>query len=174
MASMLDNLLSTYKYENGNVIIDKQNIDINSLIKSCYSELKHIADDKKQQIIFDFEENNLNIFADSIEIKRVILNLLSNAVNYTHEEGEIKILTKKQENKTIISFIDNGRGIPQDEISFLFNKFTSSVKKFRQVGTGLGLYLSKHIVESHGGLISVKSTEGKGSCFTVTLFQHVA
>lgn len=169
MFSMLDNLLSTYKYENGNVVIKKQDVDINDLIRSCCRELKHLAEDKKHQIDFLFEENSLNSYIDPIEIKRVIMNLISNAINYTDESGKISISTKKHEENTIISFVDNGRGISEDEMSGLFNKFTSYSKRFRQVGTGLGLYLSKKILECHGGMISVDSKEGQGSCFTVSL-----
>ena len=169
MAGMLDNLLSTYKYENGNVVIKKQDTDVNNLIKSCYNELKHLAENKKHQVKFNFSEDRLNAFLDPIEIKRVFLNLISNAINYTDEKGEIIISTGKRENNSIISFADNGRGISLEEKSRLFSKFTSYSKRFRQVGTGLGLYLSKKIIESHGGTISLESEEGKGSCFTVSI-----
>jgi CheY-like chemotaxis protein len=169
MFGMLDNLLSTYRYEDGNVVINRQNVDINDLIKSCYAELRHLAEDKNQHTDLNFEEECLNIHVDPVEIKRVILNLISNALNYTDEKGEICISTTKEGENCIICFRDNGRGISKDEISSLFNKFTSYSKRFRQVGTGLGLYLSKKIVEKHGGTISVDSEEGKGSCFTVSL-----
>lgn len=169
MFGMLDNLLSTYRYENGNVAINKQNTDINNLIKSCYAELRYLAEDKNQQTTFNFVEKSLNIPVDPVEMKRVILNLISNALNYTDERGEISISTEKKGDNCIISFRDNGRGIPKDELPSLFNKYTSYSKRFRQVGTGLGLYLSKKIVEKHGGSISVESEEGKGSCFTVSL-----
>ncbi|HSA07562.1 MAG TPA: response regulator [Candidatus Gastranaerophilales bacterium] len=166
MFSMLDNLLSTYKYENGNIIIKKQDTNINELIKSCYSELKHLIEEKKHVIDFKFEHETLNAFIDPLEIKRVILNLISNAINYTDERGKIIISTKKEKGNTVVSFIDNGKGMSEAEQALLFSKFTSYSKKFRQVGTGLGLYLSKQIIETHGGEIFVKSEEGKGSCFT--------
>jgi len=169
MSSMLDNLLTTYKYENGNVVLHPVEFDINSLITSSYSELKYIAGDKKQTVSFDFKDEKLNITADPIEIKRVVHNLLYNAINYTDEEGKITISSQKTLNESIVSFIDNGRGITKDEIASLFNKFTSSNKKFRKVGTGLGLYLSKQIMERHGGSISVESEEGIGSTFTIKL-----
>ncbi len=150
-------------------IIKKQTIDVNNLIKSCYSELKHLAEDKKHQVNFEFSEDNLNAYLDPIEIKRVFLNLISNAINYTDESGKIVISTGTEGENSVISFTDNGRGILVEEKSYLFSKFTSYSKRFRQVGTGLGLYLSKKIVERHGGTISVESEEGKGSCFTVSI-----
>ncbi len=167
MASMLDNLLTTYKYENGNISLHPVEFDINSLIKSSYNELKYLAEDKNQTVSMDFSDKNLNITADPIEIKRVVHNLLYNAINYTDEKGKILVSSKKLQNEAIISFVDTGRGITKDEIASLFNKFTSSNKKFRKVGTGLGLYLSKQIMERHGGSIDVDSKEGQGSTFTV-------
>ncbi len=169
MFGMLDNLLATYRYENKSVTIQKHLFDLNELIKNCREELKYLANDKNQIIVFDFEEKNLEIFADSLEIKRVIMNLLSNAINYSGENEKIIISTKTSDNMVVISFIDRGKGISQEEISTLFNKFQSYAKKFRQVGTGLGLYLSKYIIESHSGVISVESEEGRGSTFTVKL-----
>jgi|GEM_PF-407996 len=169
MAAMLDNLLTTYKYENGNIVIKKQETEINSLIKSCYSELKYLAEDKSQKVIFNFEKEHINAFVDPMEIKRVILNLISNAISYTDERGKIEISTEFRDKKIVISFKDNGKGISEEEKTRLFSKFTSYSKKFRQVGTGLGLYLSKKIIESHGGEISLETEEGKGCCFIVSL-----
>ncbi len=169
MGGMLDNLLSTYKYENGNVTINKQETDINSLISSCCSELKHLVEEKKHNIEFKFSEEKLFAPVDSLEIKRVFINLISNAVTYTDEKGKISILTKKENGKAIISFTDTGKGLSEGEKNSLFNKYTSYSRRFRQVGTGLGLYLSKKIIESHSGSIIVNSKEGQGSCFTVSL-----
>lgn len=169
MFNMLDVLLSKYKYENGEVILNKENLDINDLIKTNYNELKYLAETKNQQVIFDFTGEKLVIQADSLEIKRVITNLLSNAINYTPENGKIIIRTEIYNNEARVSFIDNGKGISEEDISRIFNKYMSSAKRFRQVGTGLGLYVTKQILEAHGGMILVESEEGKGSKFTFSL-----
>jgi len=169
MFGMVDNLLATYKYENKSINIQKHYFDVNGLIKDCYNRIKYLANDKNQIINFDFEGETLDLFADSLEITRVIMNLFSNAINYTGDYGQILVTSRLKNDSVIISFIDNGRGISQEEISGLFNKYQSYSKKFRQVGTGLGLYLSKRIVENHDGTITVESEEGKGSVFTVKL-----
>lgn len=169
MFSMVDNLLATYRYENKSINIQKHYFDVNSLIKDCYKQVKYLANDKNQTVNFDFKEETLDLYADSLEIRRVFMNLLSNAINYTGEYGEIAVSSKLNNDNVIISFIDNGRGLSPEEISTLFNKYQSFAKKFRQVGTGLGLYLSKLIVENHDGTISVESIEGKGSIFTIKL-----
>lgn len=169
MFGMVDNLLATYRYENKSVTIQKSYFDVNNLIKNCYDQIKYLATDKKQTINFDFEEETLDLYADGLEIKRVFINLLSNAINYTGENGRITVSSKLRDDSVVISFADTGKGLSQDEISTVFNKYQSYAKKFKQVGTGLGLYLSKHIIESHKGNISVKSEEGKGSTFTIKL-----
>jgi PAS domain S-box-containing protein len=169
MFGMVDNLLSTYRYENGSVNLHREKMNIIDLIKSCYNDLKYLIDDKFQNVSFDFSNDDLMVYGDIIELKRVIMNLLSNAVNYTQEYGKIIIKSEIINKYAEITFIDNGKGISQNDISLLFNKFTSHAKKFRQVGTGLGLYLSKQIIEAHGGSISVSSVENKGSEFTISI-----
>lgn len=169
MFKMIDNLLSTYRFENGCNKLEKTAFDIHNLIKECYKDVKYIAEDKKQNIILNFEDEIKIISADEVEIRRVIQNLLSNAVHYTPENGKIIIETKNDDKYFSVSFIDNGKGIPQSQIEEIFNKYKSEAKKFKQVGTGLGLYLSKKIIESHGGELLVKSEEGKGCKFTFNL-----
>lgn len=169
MYNMVDNLLYTYKYENGNLALQKFYADINSIIKKVCSEMRHLISDKNQTVNLDFEHQELMLFIDEFEIKRVIMNLLSNAIIYTPENGTIIIKTRTYENEAVISIIDNGRGISKEDLSRLFNKYTSYANKFRQVGTGLGLYLSRQIIEAHDGKFSVESEENKGSTFSFSL-----
>jgi len=169
MFNMLDNLLSTYRYENGNVKLKRDYIDINNLIRNCHIELKYLAEEKNQQITIEISEEPIIVHADLIEIKRVIMNLLSNAMLYTQDGGNIIIKSELSNDLAYISFTDNGRGLSEAEIARLFNKYTSYTKKFRHVGTGLGLYLSKQIVNLHGGDITIISQEEKGSTFTISM-----
>lgn len=169
MSGMLENLLATYKYENDSANIKKHVFDINNLIQECCKELKYLASDKNISIDFYFEREKSELYADRLEIKRVIINLISNAINYGNENGYIIISSKYDAKSIIVSFADNGKGISEKELSKLFNKYGSYAKKFRQVGTGLGLYLSKNIIKSHNGEIYAESEEGKGSCFTIKL-----
>ena len=169
MFNMLDNLLSTYRYENGNVKLKRDYIDINNLIRNCHIELKYLAEEKNQQITIEISEEPIIVHADLIEIKLVIMNLLSNAMLYTQDGGNIIIKSELSNDLAYISFTDNGRGLSEAEIARLFNKYTSYTKKFRHVGTGLGLYLSKQIVNLHGGDITIISQEEKGSTFTISM-----
>ena len=169
MLGMVSNLLAAHNYENKHVVISKNLFDLNGLIKDCYNQLQYLADDKKQEVNLDFQQETLLIFADSLEIKRVIVNLISNAINYSEEGGQIFVSSSIDGSQAVFSVKDNGRGISKEELPDLFSKYKSFAKKFRQIGTGLGLYLSRQIVECHGGSICVTSEEGKGSVFTVKL-----
>lgn len=166
MLNMVDTILSKYKYENGSVILNKDLFDLNLLIKNCYEELKYIINDKKLEVTFEFSTPTVFINADMLEMKRLVTNLFSNAVSYTLENGTIRIKTELKENSVIASFKDNGHGIASEDLNGLFDKYVSYAKKFRQIGTGLGLYVAKQIVSNHEGKIWVNSKEGKGSTFS--------
>ena len=132
--------------------------------------MKPLAQKKNIDFKLDCEfEDNLHICADKAEIKRVIINLCGNAVNYTNKGGEIVITSKAQSNDFIFSVADNGNGLPKEDIPKLFCRFSQGTNRQRSTGTGLGLYLSRQIIEAHGGKIWIDSKLNKGSEFTVLL-----
>ena len=104
-----------------------------------------------------------------MQLERVIKNLISNAISHSNTKKNIDIKVSENQGIAEISVIDYGQGIPQEEINMIFNKYYSAAKKFRKIGTGLGLYLSQKIIESHGGEITVKSEEGSGSEFCIKI-----
>ena len=95
--------------------------------------------------------------------------MCGNAVNYTNKNGEIEIIAKAQSGDFIFSVTDNGNGIPPEDIPNLFNRFSQGTSRKRSTGTGLGLYLSRQIIEAHGGKIWLDSKINKGSEFTFLL-----
>ena len=109
------------------------------------------------------------INADRNELRRVICNLCGNAINYTQENGKVKITIKNEGNDLIFSVSDNGSGIPAEDIPNMFQRFSQGTSKKRSSGTGLGLYLSRQIIESHGGKIWLESVLNKGSEFSFLL-----
>ena len=148
---------------------------VKDLIEQCYKELKPLADNKNIKFELSFElDDNLCINADRGEIKRVVTNLCGNAINYTNKCGEIKILAKAQNDDFIFSVSDNGNGIPQSDIPNLFKRFSQGTTRKRSTGTGLGLYLSRQIIEAHNGKIWVDSKLDKGSEFSFLLTNVVA
>lgn len=169
MFMMIDSLLAKHKHDNDQVKLDKTFFSINDLINTCLKEVKYVCESKNQTIKVLFENEKEEIHADFIEMKRTITNLLTNAMKYSEEHSIIKIKVFEENSKIKISFIDNGPGIAENEIHTIFDKYVTQSKRFRKVGSGLGLFISKRIASMHGGDITVESEEGKGSNFTLSL-----
>lgn len=164
MLGLVNALLEVYKYESGQLVLHKDKFQLDELISKCVEELTPLATQK--QINVEYTKTSIEIFADKQELRRVISNLLGNALNYTKENGNIKVSLKVKDSQAIVEVEDNGVGIPKEDIPNMFRRFSQGTKKKRSTGTGLGLYLSRQIVEAHGGKISLKSEVGKGSTFT--------
>ncbi len=129
------------------------------------------AEDKSITVTSSVDPTIDRITGDEFSINEMITNLLFNAVKYTPEGKTIQLEAARHEDHIRIDITDTGIGIPADEIENVFEEFfrASNAKKSEKDGTGLGLSLVKQIVERHGGTISVRSEEGRGSTFTVTL-----
>ena len=170
LLGLVNALLEVYRFESGKLELCKTTFSIKDLVEQCYSELLPLAQKKEIDFEIDYElSEDFEITADRAELKRVITNLCGNAINYTNPNGQIRILLKIQEGDLIFSVSDNGNGIPQSDIPNLFKRFSQGTTRKRSTGTGLGLYLSRQIIEAHGGKIWVDSKLGKGSEFSFLL-----
>ncbi len=176
LLGLVNALLEVYRFESGKLNLCKTVFDVKDLIKQCYNELYPLAQRKNIKFSVHDDENDKELLldADRAEIKRVIMNLCGNAINYTNKDGEIDIYIKAQNGDFIFSVVDNGNGIPKEDINNLFKRFSQGTTKKRSTGTGLGLYLSRQIVEAHGGKIWVESKLNKGSEFSFILTNTVA
>lgn len=175
LLGLVNALLEVYRFESGKLTLCKTNFPVRDLVAQCYSELKPLAEKKNLKFeVINEPDEEVYISADRGEIKRVITNLCGNALNYTNKGGEIKVLAKAQNGDFIFSVTDNGNGIPQEDIPHLFKRFSQGTAKKRSTGTGLGLYLSRQIIEAHGGKIWVDSKINKGSEFSFLLTNVVA
>ncbi|MDD3237690.1 MAG: ATP-binding protein [Candidatus Gastranaerophilales bacterium] len=174
MLGLVNALLEVYKYEAGKLQLVKTHFVLNDLVKQCVKEVSVYAKSRGSEIKVVLDStSDIEVLADRNEIRRVIMNLLGNAINYTLENGLIVVTTKLDKNDVIISVKDNGIGISKFDIPKLFNRFSQGTAKKRSVSTGLGLYLSKQIVEAHGGKIWVESDKDKGSEFSFLLVESV-
>ncbi len=170
LLGLVNALLEVYRFESGKLELCRTNFPIKDLVEQCYSELLPLAQKKnlRFEVLYELPDKQY-INADRAEIKRVVTNLCGNAINYTNKDGEIKVLAKAQNGDFIFSVSDNGNGIPRADIPNLFMRFSQGTTKKRSTGTGLGLYLSRQIIEAHGGKIWVDSKVSKGSEFTFLL-----
>ena len=161
-------LLDTYKSNNTTIELYKENTDLNEFLSETIDEMRPVAD--KNDIKLNFvAPQDVNINIDKMQFKRVIKNLIQNALSYSETSTDVDIKTNIQGGNVYISVIDYGKGISPKDIGLIFNKYYSTSKKYRKIGTGLGLYLSKQIVEAHDGEISVTSEEGVLTEFKIKL-----
>ncbi len=146
--------------------IEKQKSNINSIIAQVIKNSKFIAGDKKISFKKSLKEIP-EFYFDQAQIQEVVSNVITNAIQAIHSEGEIKVRTLAEDSTAIIEISDNGPGIPKDDLDRIFNPFFSS--KGYGKGTGLGLSIAKRILREHNGDITVKSLVGKGTTFSITL-----
>lgn len=161
-------LLETYKIKETGINLLKESIALTPFINEIIAETQPIANNSNMTINFT-PERSLSVMADPIQLTRVIKNLISNAISHSNTSNTIDIKTGELQGFVTISIIDYGQGISKDEIKMIFNKYYSAAKKFRKIGTGLGLYLSQQIAVSHGGEITVESEENVRTEFCIKL-----
>ncbi len=161
-------VLETYKVRDGSIRLYKENIKLKPFIEEIIEEMRPIAD--KTHNPLNFETNrDICVFADKMQLKRVIKNLIQNAISYGELASPVNISIGEVPKFIVIKVKDFGAGISQEDIDKIFNKYFSAAKKFRKIGTGLGLYLALQIVKSHGGELTVESEEGEYTEFMIKL-----
>lgn len=168
LVELVQIILDTYKIKETGIKLLKENIMLNKFITDVVAETQPIA--KNSGITINFEPSrDIKVTADAMQLERVVKNLISNAISHSNTKEKIDITTGEVPGFITISVIDYGQGIPPKEIKLIFNKYYSAAKKFRKIGTGLGLYLSQQIIKSHGGEISVESEENVRTEFCIKI-----
>ncbi|MFH1904871.1 MAG: ATP-binding protein [bacterium] len=171
LARLIDDLLDLSKIESGKLKSTLKQCAVEPIIKRVVSSLNKQAKDKSIKIQTDIPKDISDVLADEARIAQVLLNLIDNAVKYTQEGGEVIISTKGKDGFVQVDVTDTGIGIPEKDISRLFERFYRVDKaRSRELGgTGLGLSIVKHIVQAHNGQVSVQSVLGQGSTFSFTI-----
>lgn len=169
MLAMIDDVLDAYRLEAGLLQIDRQPCDVRVLLEGCCSDGEREAVVHGSSFFRALCPEIPTLDLDGKQIARVFANLIGNAVKFTQRRGTIRVSSALRDGYLRVEVSDTGIGIPPDEASRVFNKYfrASAAQGFK--GTGLGLTISKAIVEAHGGSITVESALGKGSCFSVLL-----
>lgn len=162
---MINNMLDIAKIEAEEMKLELEPLSLREVGSSVLSEMEGMGENKR--ISFSIEGTDGNINADKVLIERTISNLISNAIKFCHDDGEIKILISEDEKNAYISVSDNGEGIPNDKQKQIFEKYLQAGKK--KNGTGLGLNLCKYVAQIHKGKISVESKLGQGAKFTLSI-----
>lgn len=169
---LVQDLLTLSQMETGEITMHEANFNIHALVKEIFDQVEEKA--RKLNVSIKFAEGGKKtvfVYADPNRINQVMTNLISNAINYTLDGGEVIVEFEKRKNNILISVKDTGQGISSEHLSRIFERFYR-VEKSRSKekgGTGLGLAIVKHILEAHRTKINVSSIVGKGSTFSFKL-----
>lgn len=170
LSGYINNILNTSKYDRRHLKIQLREDNVARVYNTISDDMRLRAEAQRRLLTVSIPENLPTIAVDSTSMGEVFSNLIDNAVKYSNEGGAINITARANDSFVEVEFKDHGIGMPESVISNLFQKFYRSHRSRETVaGTGIGLYICKAIVESHGGTISVQSEEGKGSTFTVSI-----
>ena len=169
LAQMVSELNELSRIESGEVSLKKELIDIGEVVALVVERLKPQADRAGLSLAVDIPLGFPRALSDKERVEQVLVNLLHNAIKFTHSGGRINCVAKIEGDDISVSVVDTGIGIPADDLPRVFERFYKADKARAGGGTGLGLAIAKHIVEAHGGKIWAESIEGKGSTFTFTL-----
>ena len=165
MAKLVTDLLTLSRYDSNKKKIQKESFDLGELVKSCQDKLAIEIKKKNHKVNCFVTADVPPVFADKYDIERVILNILSNSIKYTKDGGEIKIYVGFVYNDAYIKIFDNGIGIPEEDLSRIFERFyrVDKARTREMGGTGLGLSIAKEILDKNGGSIDIKSVVGQGT-----------
>jgi len=171
MMRLVNDLLDVARIDQGKFVLNKEKINLVSLIDEVVQNHQIIAKASNVEINVEKSEMVPEIVGDKRRVGIVIDNLVSNAVKYIRNKGFVEIKIESDEKNISVYVKDNGIGIPEKEQSKIFQKFfrSNNAAKYQTGGTGLGLYISKNIIEQSGGELSFKSIEGVGTDFWFSL-----
>jgi len=170
LEARLSELLDMAKMESLGFKLNLEPLDIRPLLQNIADELLPAAAEKHQVLALDIMSSVPMVNADKQRLEQVLLNLLTNAIKFSKEGSEIKLVAEREGNKVVVRVKDNGPGISKEEQARLFTPYYRvEADRQRFPGLGLGLALSKQLVELHGGKMWVESELGKGSTFSFSL-----
>lgn len=171
MTRLVKDLLLLSKLDCGLKDMPKEYFDLSDMIKSMTSRLAFSANEKKQQLIYEPTNALPLYYGNPDRIEQVLINIVTNAIKYTPQNGIVRITTIHMYNSITVKVKDTGIGIPQKDIEHIFERFyrVDKARSREMGGTGLGLAIAKEIVEAHDGTIEIKSKEGSGTEVVITL-----
>lgn len=165
MARLVTDLLTLSRYDSNKKKTQKESFDLGELVKRCQEKLAIEIKKKGHKVDCFVTADVPLVYADKDDIERVVLNILSNSIKYTQDNGEIKIYVGFVYNDAYIKIFDNGIGIPEEDLSRIFERFyrVDKARTREMGGTGLGLSIAKEILDKNGGSIDIKSKVGEGT-----------
>jgi two-component system sensor histidine kinase/response regulator len=173
LLELINEILDFSQLEAGKLLLDIKEFSLQSLVRKILKNLQAEANHQQIHLQLDFrvEQGRDRFYADPERVQQILFHLLKNAIKFTPPEGTVILRVWREERQAVFQVEDTGIGISEHQLPLLFEKFQQLEKSLQRTygGTGLGLALTKQLVELHRGTIEVESTVGKGSIFTVRL-----
>ena len=175
MSRLVNDLLDMSRMEAGHVELNMEETDVQQFINRIYKKFSKMAQENEieLQLTKELESNMIKIDPDRIE--QVLTNLIDNAITHTKQSGYVHIFVRTTAKQFYVEVADNGSGIPEGDLSFIFERFykadKSRTRNKKKKGTGLGLAIAKNLVAAHNGIISVKSKVDEGTTFSFKIPQ---
>ena len=167
----INDVLFLARLDSGRIVLSESDAEIKNMVKSVIEEQRNHIDESKHTLTLHAPDDDVCLSVDEHMIRMSVENLLSNAIKYTKNGGNIDITLSQDKQETKIVVKDDGVGIAKEDQKLLFKQFSRIKNELSKSvsGTGVGLYLVKHIIELHNGTISVDSKQGEGAVFTIVL-----
>ena len=169
LTHMVSEITELSRIESGKAELKKEPIDINMVIREVVAQMTPLADGSQVIITTSLTQGLPIVKVDKDRIRQTSINLVHNAVKFNHPGGKIIISTNFNKEFVIVSVSDTGTGISKEDLPHIFERFYKGDKSRAKGGSGLGLAIAKYTIQAHGGNISVKSEQGKGSTFSFTV-----
>jgi PAS domain S-box-containing protein len=167
MNVMVDDLTDAARLEGGQLHLECEAIDLGSYLPGFFE--RSTAALNTERIALDLGDDLCPVWAEAARLDRILMNLCTNALKYSTPETTVMLAARRQDREIVISVTDHGRGIAPDELPHLFERFYRAAGARKAEGIGLGLYITRLMVEAHGGRIWAESDVGQGSTFAFTL-----
>jgi two-component system, sensor histidine kinase ChiS len=168
---LINDLLDLSRIEAGGVDLHRTSVDLTHLIAEVAGALRPLLEAKRQRLRLDLGEALPAVWADQDRVTQILMNLVANAHKYTSMEGSITVAARREEGFVCVDVSDTGIGLSPEEQAHLFTKFFRAHDRSPHtgIGTGLGLVITRLLVELHGGRITVSSAPGQGATFSFSL-----
>jgi two-component system NarL family sensor kinase len=166
---LVDNLLSVYRHDNLGVELHLVQVDLDELVADIITEVQYLATERSITLDYSCYRTPPTIRGDAFQLKRVIANLLHNALNYTPAGGQIVVVLSEKSQSVLVEVSDSGPGLSEQDLENVFHRFYRAENSRNIVGTGLGLYLSRQIVLAHRGTLWAERGSSGGCKLSFTL-----
>lgn len=167
MNRLVEDLLDHVRLQAGRLSLDVEEVSVDAIIKDAEETFRPLAD--RRHLHFETTaQDGVSVRADRTRVSQIVGNLIGNAIKFTPEQGSVKLRATPGDKQVVFQVVDDGPGIPPDNMSHLFDNFWQARKSDRR-GVGLGLAIAKELVEAHGGKIWVESSVDHGSTFSFSL-----